>query len=145
MSRPQFIRATIIYYLKNTGIPMNFGITVLLGFIVGTAISGQTFYLFTVENLRQFGTLKAMGATNFRLVMMILFHAAVVGFIGYGLGVGAAAGFGALAKGTAKLAFFMPWWVVAGTGVVILVMVMLASLLSVRRVLVLEPAIVFQG
>ena len=145
LTRQQFIHSTIVYYLKNTGIPMNFGITVLLGFIVGTAISGQTFYLFTVENLRQFGTLKAMGATNLRLVAMIMFHALVVGVIGYWLGVGAAAGFGALAKGTAKLAFYMPWWIVVGTGVCILLMVLLASLLSVRRVLVLEPAVVFQG
>ena len=41
--------------MEKTGIPINFGITVVLGFIVGTAIAGQTFYLFTVENLKQFG------------------------------------------------------------------------------------------
>ena len=52
---------TMKYYLKYTGIPINLGITTLLGFIVGTAIAGQTFYNFTIENLRQFGTLKAMG------------------------------------------------------------------------------------
>ena len=52
--------------LRKTGIPMNFGITVLLGFIVGTAIAGQTFYLFTIENLKQFGALKAMGVGNMR-------------------------------------------------------------------------------
>ncbi|MBS0209735.1 MAG: FtsX-like permease family protein [Planctomycetes bacterium] len=145
LSRYDFKATTIIYYLKNTGIPINFGITVLLGFIVGTAISGQTFYLFTVENLRQFGTLKAMGASNMRLVLMILFHAAVVGAIGYGLGVGAAAGFGTLMQGNTKLAFFMPWWLLIGTAGAIVLMVVLASLLSIRRVLVLEPAVVFQG
>ena len=53
-----------MYFMKYTGIPINFGIAVALGFIVGTAIAGQTFYSFTLENLRHFGALKAMGAGN---------------------------------------------------------------------------------
>ena len=65
-----------------------------MGFIVGTAIAGQTFYLFTLENLKQFGALKAMGVSNCRLMRMILLQARVVGVIGYGLGVGLAALFG---------------------------------------------------
>ena len=69
-----------------TGIPINFGITAFLGFLVGTAIAGQTFYNFTLENLKQFGALKAMGATNGRIVQMILLQALVVGLLGYGIG-----------------------------------------------------------
>src|SRR6266851_3574132 len=63
----QFIWDCIRYYLKNTGIPVNFGITILVALVVGTVVAGQTFYLFTVENLKQFGALKAMGVTNPRL------------------------------------------------------------------------------
>ena len=66
---------TIKYYLIYTGIPINFGITALLGFLVGTAIAGQTFYNFTLENIKQFGALKAMGMTNLRIVGMILLQA----------------------------------------------------------------------
>ena len=54
-SRSEMIWFQVGYYLRNTGIPINFGITIALGFIVGTAIAGQTFYLFTIENLKQFG------------------------------------------------------------------------------------------
>lgn len=144
-TRQDFVRTTIIYYLRKTGIPLNFGITVLLGFIVGTAIAGQTFYLFTIENLKQFGALKAMGASNVRLLGMIMLQALVVGVIGYALGVGGAALFGAWAKNSPRLAFYMPWGVLVGTGVAILLMVLLASLLSVRRVLVLDPSVVFQS
>jgi putative ABC transport system permease protein len=61
-----FAFATIGYYVKRTGIPVNFGITVALGFIVGAAVVGQTFYIFVLENLRQFGSLKAMGVANSR-------------------------------------------------------------------------------
>jgi len=145
LTREQFIWQTIEYYLKRTGIPVNFGITVLLGFLVGTAIAGQTFYLFTLENLRQFGTLKAMGVTNLRLVRMILLQALTVGLIGYGIGVGLAAVFGQIMGKSDKLAFYMPWQVLVGTGAAVLVIVSLASVLSIRKVLVLEPAAVFKA
>jgi putative ABC transport system permease protein len=140
-----FIWDTIWYYMKNTGIPMNFGITVLLGFIVGTAIAGQTFYLFTIENIRQFGTLKAMGTSNLRIVGMVMLQALQVGTIGYCLGVGGAAGFGWLMKQNTKLAFLMPWQVPVITAIAVMVMILLSSLLSIRKVLVVEPAIVFKG
>jgi putative ABC transport system permease protein len=141
----KFMDDTMAYYMKNTGIPMNFGITVLLGFVVGTAIAGQTFYLFTVENIKQFGALKAMGTSNLRIVGMVMLQALQVGLIGYGLGVGMAAGFGWLMKGNARLAFLMPWWVLAITAVAVVVMILLSSLLSIRKALVVEPAIVFKG
>ena len=144
-TREDFSWKTIWYFMIKTGIPINFGITVLLGFIVGTAIAGQTFYLFTLENLKQFGALKAMGAGNLRLMGMILFQAVVVGLIGYGLGVGGAAVFGHLTRGASKLAFFMPWQVLVGTGIAVTLIAMLSCLLSMRRVFVLEPAVVFQG
>jgi putative ABC transport system permease protein len=146
LTRDEFAWKTIRYYIRNTGIPVNFGITVALGFVVGVAIAGQTFYLFTVENLKQFGALKAMGVSNFRIVRMILLQAAVVGTIGYAVGLGVAAIFFETATNVPHLrGYYMPWQVVAGTGVAVGVIVTLSSLLSVRRVLVLEPAVVFRG
>jgi len=145
MPRDDFAWLTIQYYLEKTGIPMNFGITVLLGFLVGSAIAGQTFYTFTIENLKQFGALKAMGVSNFGVVAMVLLQALVVSSLGYAIGVGLAAAFGEITKGQSKLAFFMPWEVLALTALAVVVIALISSLLSVRRVLVLEPAIVFRG
>jgi putative ABC transport system permease protein len=146
LSKPGLELLTMTYYLKHTGIPINFGTTVLLAFLVGCAIAGQTFYLFTVENLKQFGALKAMGMSDRAVVGMILTQGLVVGGIGYGLGIGLATVFGIfLQRAMPLLAFFLPWQVVVLTGVLILVIVVLCSLLCIRRALVVEPAIVFQG
>ncbi|MEI6637886.1 MAG: ABC transporter permease [Planctomycetota bacterium] len=145
VTRTQFLWKTIIYYMRKTGIPINFGITVLLGFFVGTAIAGQTFYLFTVENIRQYGALKAMGASNWTILTMVLAQGLQVGLVGYGLGVGLAAVFGWWVRGASRLAFFMPWEVLAITGAAVFVIVLVASLVSIRKVLVVEPAIVFRG
>src|SRR5262249_21711533 len=131
---------TIDYYMKYTGIPVNFGIAVLLGFIVGTAIAGQTFYNFTLENLRYFGALKAMGAPNRKLLGMILLQAVLVGFIGYGL----AALFGEVTRNTA-LAFRFPWPLLGMSAGAIAVICILSALICIRKVVKLEPAIVFKG
>jgi putative ABC transport system permease protein len=131
--------------MRRTGIVVNFSITVGLGFVVGCAIAGQTFYTFTLENLNQFGSLKAMGVSNSRIVRMVLLQAGVVGAIGYGIGVGLAACFGLLATSGSRLAFYMPWQVLAGTGAAVAVIVTLSSLFSVYKVIVLEPAVVFRG
>ena len=140
----EFVWDTFNYYMKYTGIPINFGITAMLGFLIGTAIAGQTFYNFTLDNIKQFGALKAMGATNLRIVGMILLQAAVVGLLGYGLGVGLAAWFGESSKG-GELAFYTPWELLPITGGAIVLICVLSSMLSVRRVIVLEPAVVFRG
>ncbi len=145
MSKKEFSQLTMTYYLKRTGIPINFGTTVLLGFLVGCAIAGQTFYLFTVENLKQFGTLKAMGLSDRRLVGMILVQSLVVGGIGYGIGVGLATLFGIIAgRALPLLAFYLPWQVLLMTGLAVIVIALVSSILSIHRVLVLEPAAVFQ-
>ncbi len=145
LSRDDFLAKTIRYYLLNTGIPINFGITVGLGFLVGTAIAGQTFYLFIVENLRQFGALKAMGTGNGTILLMVLAQALHVGLVGLGVGVGLAALFGWATRSFSKLSFYMPWQVLLITGVAVFLIVLLASLLSIRRVFVVDPAIVFRG
>ena len=146
LTRPQFFWKTIFYFLGSTGIPVNFGITIALGFIIGVAIAGQTFYLFTVENLKQFGSLKAMGLSNARLVGMILLQAVVVGALGYSLGIGVTAIFFASTGHLTPLAgLHLYAEVMIGSGAAVLLIVVLASLLSIRRVLVLEPAVVFRG
>ena len=142
----QFQWDCVRYYLKNTGIPVNFGITITIALIVGAVVAGQTFYLFTIENLRQFGALKAIGVTNWRLVGMILLQAFTVGLIGFSLGTGMAAEFfDFFGRQIATRGIILMWQNVALTGTCIVLVMVLASILSLRRVLVLEPAIVFRG
>ena len=135
---------TVLYYTKNTGIVINFGIAVLLGFLVGTAIAGQTFYNFTLDNLRYFGALKAMGGSNWLLLRMVLLQALLAGAIGYGLGVGAASLFGMQVKGS-ELAFRMTWHIPALAASAVAVICALSAVVSLIKVIRLEPAVVFRA
>lgn len=135
---------TIGWVLKNTGIGINFGTTILLGFIVGMAIAGQTFYLFTVENLRQFGALKAMGASTFTLARMILLQAFTVGLTGYGVGIGLATVFGFLTARSGGLPFIETWQLLLLVLVALLAICTFSALISIIKLARLEPAIVFR-
>jgi len=146
LTQNQFFWKTINYFLGSTGIPVNFGITIALGFVVGAAITGQTFYLFTIENLKQFGALKAMGVSNARLIGMILLQAVIVGLVGYGIGIGLTAAFFESTSGITHLAgLAMTPLAFGSVGAAVMLIIVITSLLSIRKVLVLEPAVVFRG
>lgn len=146
LSQRDFGYLTIGYYMRNSGIPVNFGLTVAIGLIVGTVVAGQTFYIFTIENLKQFGALKAIGTTDLRIVGMILLQALLVGTMGYSIGMGMTAAFFSITTHQeATRGIVLLWQTMAGTAGVVLFIVAVASLTSIRRVMKLEPAIVFRG
>lgn len=144
MSGTEFETATSGYILKQTGILVNFGLAVILGLIVGALVTGQTFFNFTLDNLRYFATLRAMGVSSFRLIAMVGSQVFTVTSISFGLGVGLAAAFGVVITKT-DLAFLMPWQVLALTGASMFGVASLAALLSLYKVLRLEPGMVFKA
>jgi putative ABC transport system permease protein len=147
VTQDNFAWMTISYYLRRTGIPINFGTTVLLGFVIGSSIAGQTFYLFIIGNLKQFGALKAMGVTNREIIGMVLVQGLVVGVIGYGLGMGLASLIELMMSMQLKAippAFYMAWQIPMGTALAVALIMAGTSLISLRRVIVLEPASVFR-
>jgi putative ABC transport system permease protein len=145
-TQQEFALDSIRYVAGNTGIPINFGITVILGFVVGVAIVGLTFSLFIRDNIKQFGALKAIGVTNSKIRGMVSLQAAWIGFIGYSIGMALAVLFiviGGKYSDTFK-AFYTPWQVPLGVGVTVLVMVFGTGFVALRRVLKTEPAEVFR-
>jgi putative ABC transport system permease protein len=142
----EFALDSIGYVAANTGIPINFGLTVILGFVVGIAIVGLTFSLFIRDNIKQFGALKAIGVTNGKIRGMVALQAGWIGFIGYGIGIGLAAAFiffGGSGSDTFK-GFYTPWQVLVGVGAAVLIMVFATGFVALRKVLKTEPAEVFR-
>jgi putative ABC transport system permease protein len=143
-SAPDFAWRTILWYFKNTGIPVSFGIVVLLGIVVGIAIAGQTFYLFVHENLRYMAALKAMGASMGLLTRMVFLQAFTVGFTGYGFGVGLASAFGSAVLQKGQPPFHMPWQILLFTGAVIVFICLLSALVGLFKIARAEAAMVFK-
>jgi len=114
-----------------------------MSLFVGTAIAGITFYNFTIENLRHFGTLKAMGAPNALLLRMIILQSLLVGAIGYGLGVGLATLVGFIFRNT-EIAWMLIWQALFITAAAVILICVISAIISIRKVMKLEPAIVFK-
>ena len=130
------------YFIRNTGILINFGMVTLVGFVVGAVISGIMFFNFTQDNLRHFAVLKAIGASPLQLLGMVLLQSAIVGVLGYGIGIGLASGM-ALASSTFQVKF-APLLLAFSAGGVLIICILSASI-SLLKVLRLEPAAVFKA
>jgi putative ABC transport system permease protein len=139
-----FQKLTMVYYAKYTGIVINFAVAIILGFIIGVAISGQTFFNFIMDNLPYFGVLKAMGAENRLLEKMVVIQALFVSTIGWGIGIGGAAIFGYTFRNT-ELAFSLPWWLYCLSGLSLLLICFVSALFSILKVRRLDPAVVFKS
>jgi putative ABC transport system permease protein len=136
---------TIWFYIKNTGIPVNFGVIIMVGIVVGTVVAAQTLYLFTLDNLKQYAALKAIGVKSLTLGAMVLLQSSVVGAIGFGFGAAMCVSFFFFTKDMPHLRGFITHYeILGGAAALIGLIVVGASMLSVQRVVRLEPASVFR-
>jgi putative ABC transport system permease protein len=142
---PQEFRSRSIQFIVvATGIGVNFGITIALGFVVGVLLSASVFYQFTLENLRHFAVLRAMGTTTRVLIGMVLIQALVVAVVGYGIGAGVAGAFAIMSqKIESDLATYFPWQLLVGSFFATLFTIGVGSLLSLRRVMRINVGSVF--
>lgn len=142
-----FKQDNVQFVIKNTGIPTSFATVVALGVIVGVCVVGLLTNLFVLENLKQFAALKAIGVRNRRIVGMVLVQAAAAGLVGWALGLGAAAAFFQFAgQGDPNFrGFTLPWFVAAGSAVLAAGIMTTAAAVGLRRVLFVDPAVVFRG
>jgi putative ABC transport system permease protein len=146
LTREQFARDGTTFIIENTGIPISFGAAIGLGVLVAIIISALTLAMFIAENQKNFGALKAIGVTNQQILVMVLSQALLVGFIGYGLGIGGTAAFLHFGQADPSLRGFKSLGeIVGGVGVLVAVIVVGSAVMSVQKVLRMDPAIVFRG
>lgn len=132
------------WLLENSPAPIVIAIIVFIGFVVGTIVSGQTFYSFVLENSRYLGALRAMGTETRTLAWMILVQACFVGLVGYGMGLGLISGLFMLVP-EGRVPLLMLWPAPVSVLVAILGICVFAALLGILRVARLEPALVFRS
>lgn len=143
-TREEFRGLSKEFFLFKSGIFINFAISAIIAFVIGGGIAGQTFYNFTLDHLRYFGVLKAMGASNRLLLAMIALQALVAAAIGFGLGIGAVSLFGS-SSGDSAIAFELNLGLLGASAGAVFVITLLAAVFSARPVMRLEPATVFRG
>ncbi len=140
----QFSRMTTFYWMFTTGAGVAVLIAAVLGLVVGFVVVAQTIYATTMDHIREYGTLKAMGAPNSYVYKVIMKQAAISAVIGYVLGMGVSV---FVVHGSEKggAAILMPPSMAAGMFFVTLLMCVGAALVSINKVTRIDPAMVFKG
>jgi len=141
---PQFSRMTQVYWMFTTGAGVAVLLAALLGLAVGFVVVAQTIYATTVDHLKEFGTLKAMGAPNSYVYRVIIKQAAISAVIGYVLGMIVSV-FVVHASQQGGAAILLPLPMAVGMFFLTLLMCVGAALVSINKVTRLDPAMVFRG
>jgi putative ABC transport system permease protein len=144
LTSAEFSHLTTFYWMFTTGAGVAVLIAAVLGLVVGFVVVAQTIYATTVDHIREFGTLKAMGAPNSYVYKVIIQQAAISAVIGYVLGMIVSV---FVVHGSEKggAAILMPPSMAVGMFFVTLAMCVGAALVSINKVTRIDPAMVFKG
>lgn len=136
-------QSSIVSYLLRAQLGISFGTSTLFAVIVGFVIVALSMFSAVVDNIREFGTLKAMGASNFDLSKLLLVQSIAYAVIGSIVGLYLVTG---MSEGirSANLVLVLPWWMYVGTFAFMTVLCVLASGLALLRVRNVEPGMVFR-
>lgn len=139
----EFSYKTKLYWTKETAMGIAFSFVAGIGLLVGMVIVGQTIYASTLENLREFGTLKAIGGSNTDILKIIVEQAFWIATIGYALGMALTRLFKAVYE-MQNLAMVLPEKFLIVMFFVTLAMCMSSSFISVRKATSVDPMMVFK-
>jgi putative ABC transport system permease protein len=139
----QFSSMTRFYWMFTTGAGVAVLLAALLGLVVGVVVVTQTIYATTMDHLREYGTLKAMGAPNSYVYRVILQQAGMSAVMGYAMGICVSL-FVVHAAQQGGAAILLPWQMALLIFGLTLVMCGIAAVVSINKVTTLDPAMVFR-
>lgn len=143
-TKAEFSMKTRKYWAIETGVGFSFMLTIVISFLVGMLIVGQTIYNSTMEHIKEFGTLKALGADN-REIYKIIFSQAIINAIGgYLISLLITMLTVGLYEKAGMILVVKTWVNLLVLGLT-LFMCMVAAFVSVRRIKRIDPAILFRG
>ncbi|MBK8556350.1 MAG: ABC transporter permease [Lewinellaceae bacterium] len=140
----RFAGSTVTAVLGSSGIALSVGSLIFFAIISGLVIIGLTLYSAAIDRIRDYGTLKAIGAGNGYIRRLIMLQALLISVIGFIVGRGLVEGF-RLGVAKAGTIFHFPLGLEIGFFVLTLLISLGGSLFAIRRINSLEPAEVFRA
>lgn len=131
------------YWITSTGIGLNMYVTIFLGGLVGIVIVAQTLYTSTMEHLKEFGTVKAIGGSNADIYKILGKQAVIAAIIGYFIGLAMSWSLSPVMTGMG-LKLIMPVSLHVSMFVGTIVLCLGAAAISFRKVASIDPALVFR-
>jgi putative ABC transport system permease protein len=140
----EFSRRTRFYWMFTTGAGLAVLTAALMGLIVGVAVVAQTIYAATMDHIREYGTLKAMGASNSYLYRVLIEQAVWSAVLGYAFAM-VLAHFIVQSSERGGALILLPLSMKIGMLFLSVFMCIAAAFVSINKVTRLDPAMVFKG
>src|SRR5712672_1718777 len=138
LTQSEFAHKSRMYWTMKTGAGGAILTAAVLAFLIGLVVVSQTIYANTMENIEEYATLKALGASQTFVARSVLSQALICGVLGSILGLSAAIPSISYAKSLIPW-IYAPWWLPGAMVVPSLLMCALASIASVSSALTVEP------
>ncbi|MDG2991417.1 ABC transporter permease [Candidatus Synechococcus calcipolaris G9] len=145
MTTAELSQLTRAYWRSSTGVGFILGLGAIVGIIVGTVIVGQILYSSVSDRLQEYGTLKAMGASDWYLYRIIIEQALWMAIMGYIPGLILSLTVGAWTMETRAIRILITPETAATVFTVTVTMCTGAALFAIQKVTHLDPAIVFKS
>ncbi len=142
-SKDAYSRISVNFWMTRTGLGISFGAATLLGLFVGLVMVAQTLYALVLDRLPEYGTLKAMGATEHQVFGLLVTQAMVMAIVGSVAGLFIVD----LVQrhfSTPKAPIVVPWWLSLGSCALVLLICLVSSLLPYLRIRKVDPVTVLQ-
>jgi putative ABC transport system permease protein len=144
LTTAQFSRMTTVYWMFTTGAGIAVLIAAALGLVVGVVVVAQTIYATTMDHIREFGTLKAMGASNRYIHRIIIQQALISAVIGYVL-AGGVSWFVVQGSAEGGASVLVNWQLMTAMFFITVLMCVCAAWVSISKVTRIDPALVFKN
>ncbi len=144
MTSDDFARLSINFWMTRTGLGISFGAATLLGLAVGLIMVSQTLYASVLDRMEEFAALKALGAKEVHVYSILFVQALIMALLGSVIGLLLVAII-QYQFHAPKAPIVVPWWLSAGSGVAVVVICVVSSLLPYLRIRKVDPAMVLQG
>jgi len=142
--RDVYSQISIDHWMTRTGLGISFGAATLLGLLVGMVMVGQTLYAMVLDRLGEFGTLKAIGATEPQVYSILLVHGVLMALVGSIIGLTLTAAIQGCYS-TPRAPIVIPWWVALGSCALVTIICLVSSWLPYHRIRAIDPMMVLQS
>ncbi len=142
--RDVYSRITVEYWITRTGLGVTFGASTLLGLLVGLIMVGQTLYAMVLDRLVEFGTLKAIGATDRQAFALLFCQALSMAVAGAFVGLAIVSGIQVFYR-SPQAPIIIPWWLSLGSCLLVAAICLMAAVLPYARIRKLDPLMVLQS
>ncbi len=143
MTKGEYLQEILTYIVTKTQLGLSFGLSTFMGVLVGMITVALSMFSSVIDNMRQFGTLKAIGSRTADLAMLLFTQAIIYGVLGSLIGLGAVSGMVQGMRNPQLTPVLLPEAFGITTAAMVVVCLS-ASLLALIRLYRIEPAMVLR-